>query len=440
MSHPAGFFFAADGKLYVTSYNTDQVLRYDAHSGQFIDVFVTGGLGGLDGPDGATFGPDGNLYVTSADNNDVLRYNGQTGQFIDVFVPQDGYLSYPGVPLFQLAGTLAGTVRDANTGQPLVGASIITTGTTQLTANTDSTGAYTLTSALIGSYTVTASLAGYIPMSATVIVSAGNLTVQDFSLVSTSASTPTPSTTPIGTPTESSTGTPASTDTAIPMATSTSTPINPATNTPGLPTSTPTEQPTPSPTDCPNPFVDIQDNTFYGAIHALSCRRVVRGLDASHYGPSATSTRGQFARVVVKGFGLPITTPSGGGQSFTDVPPGYFAYNYVETGYAAGILSGYDQNSCQAVGANYPCYLPNRAITRAELTKLVVKTAGYPRITPTTGATFVDVTSTYFAYIYIETAYAHGIINGVDSTHFAPGRSIRRDEMAQIVFKGMTTP
>ncbi len=198
--------------------------------------------------------------------------------------------------------------------------------------------------------------------------------------------------------------------------------------------------PTPTPTLCPVPFGDISGDLFYAAIGALYCSGAVSGTDATHYSPAGTSTRGQFARVVVKGFGLPITTPTSGQQSFTDVPPGYFAYHYIETGLAAGILSGYTADQCAAAGAAFPCYLPNRPITRAELTKLAVKAAGYPRITPTSGPTFVDVPASYFAYTYIETAYAHGIIRGTDATHFQPARNIRRDEMAQIVFKAVTTP
>ena len=197
--------------------------------------------------------------------------------------------------------------------------------------------------------------------------------------------------------------------------------------------------PTPTPTLCPVPFSDISGDLFYGAIGALYCGGAISGTDATHYSPAGTSTRGQFARVVVKGFDLPITTPTGG-PSFTDVPPGYFAYNYIETGYAAGILSGYTADQCAAAGATFPCYLPNQAITRAELTKLAVKAAGYPRITPTSGPTFVDVPPSYFAYTYIETGYAHGIIRGTDATHFQPARNIRRDEMAQIVYKAVTTP
>ncbi len=201
----------------------------------------------------------------------------------------------------------------------------------------------------------------------------------------------------------------------------------------------PPAPPPPTPTLCAAPFGDISGDAFYGAIAYLYCRGAVSGTDATHYSPAATSTRGQFARVVVKGFGLPIVTPTGG-QSFTDVPPAYFAYNYIETGLAAGFLSGYTAAQCAAAGATYPCYLPNRPITRAELTKLVVKAAGYTPSTPSGGPTFVDVPASYFAYSYIETAYTHGIIRGIDASHFQPDRIIRRDEMAQIVYKGYITP
>ena len=59
-----------------------------AVAGDFIDVFASGS--GLDAPNGLVFGPDGNLYVSSANTDQVLRYNGNTGAFIDVFVSADG--------------------------------------------------------------------------------------------------------------------------------------------------------------------------------------------------------------------------------------------------------------------------------------------------------------------------------------------------------------
>ncbi len=193
--------------------------------------------------------------------------------------------------------------------------------------------------------------------------------------------------------------------------------------------------PTPQPTVCPNPFVDINTNIFFHAINSLYCQGVINGTDTSHYNPGGTATRGQFAKLVALAFGLPLITPTSG-QSFTDVPPGYFAYVYIESGYHAGILSGFDQQGCTDHQALYPCYLPNVAITRAQLTKLVVNAGGYALLTPASGPTFTDVPPSNVFYAFIETAHAHHIINGYLDGTFRPNNPIRRDEMAQIVYAG----
>ncbi len=218
----------------------------------------------------------------------------------------------------------------------------------------------------------------------------------------------------------------------------TPTPTLSPTNTP-TPTQTPTQTPTLTPTDCPNPFVDISNDIFYGAIHYLNCRSVVNGTDATHFSPLQTSTRAQFAKIVVLAYGLTLVTPQTG-PTFTDVQPSYFAYAYIETGYINSILSGYDQATCTANNAQYPCYLPNLAITRAQLTKLVVNAAHYPLITPTSGQTFVDVPSSNVFYVAIETAYAHHVINGYPGNLFLPNNPIQRDQMCQIVYEAVTHP
>jgi S-layer homology domain len=197
---------------------------------------------------------------------------------------------------------------------------------------------------------------------------------------------------------------------------------------------------TPSPTACAIPFTDISGNIFYNAITYLYCGGAVNGTDATHYSPALTSTRAQFAKTVVLAFGLTLYTPNSG-QDFTDVPPGYFAYLYIETGYHAAILSGFDANGCAAHGATYPCYLPSLPITRGQLTKLVVNAAHYPLITPSDRQpTFTDVPWLHVFFLSIETAYMHGVISGYPDGSFRPNNPIRRDEMAQIVYKGMTTP
>lgn len=84
---PTAVAFDGAGNLYVASFNSDSVLKYSGVDGSFIEVFVTPGDGGLDGPDvGMTFGPDHNLYVPSFWNNQVMRYALATGDSMGPYI------------------------------------------------------------------------------------------------------------------------------------------------------------------------------------------------------------------------------------------------------------------------------------------------------------------------------------------------------------------
>ena len=91
LDEPQAIAFGPDGNLYVSGQGSDDVLRYDAATGDLIDEFVPTASGGLENPRAFAFGPDGNLYVASAATSSVIRYQGPSGanpgQFVDTFVP-----------------------------------------------------------------------------------------------------------------------------------------------------------------------------------------------------------------------------------------------------------------------------------------------------------------------------------------------------------------
>ena len=81
---------ASDAMIYVSGYQSNNILRYDAVTGAFIGEFVHSGNGGLNGPEQMAFGPDGNLYVASSYTASVKRYDGTTGAYLGDFASGHG--------------------------------------------------------------------------------------------------------------------------------------------------------------------------------------------------------------------------------------------------------------------------------------------------------------------------------------------------------------
>jgi hypothetical protein len=111
LQNPTALILGRDGNLYVSSQANSSVLRYDGTTGDFLDAFVPTGLGGLNTPRGLVFAPDGNLYVSSNGTQSVMRYDGTTGaplpapgQLGAVFASADGL--QPGSLVFGPDGNL----------------------------------------------------------------------------------------------------------------------------------------------------------------------------------------------------------------------------------------------------------------------------------------------------------------------------------------------
>jgi len=76
-----------EGDLFVSSHNTGEVLRFDSITGASKGVFIKAHEGGLTNPTAPNFGPDGKVYVGDLASNRVLRYD-RDGKFLDVFADE----------------------------------------------------------------------------------------------------------------------------------------------------------------------------------------------------------------------------------------------------------------------------------------------------------------------------------------------------------------
>ena len=89
---------AGADSLLVASYDTGNLLRYNAETFELRTVFAAGGAGGLVNPGELAIGPDGNVYVASYTSNSVFRFNGVTGAALGAFAgPASGLLGPRGM-------------------------------------------------------------------------------------------------------------------------------------------------------------------------------------------------------------------------------------------------------------------------------------------------------------------------------------------------------
>ncbi|WP_083207854.1 S-layer homology domain-containing protein [Fictibacillus arsenicus] len=105
-------------------------------------------------------------------------------------------------------------------------------------------------------------------------------------------------------------------------------------------------------------FADVTPNTYgYGTIAAVASIGAMGGFTDGTFRPDATLSRGEMASIIERAYDLEGTTT----KSFSDVKPGYWAYNSIQTILANGITGGYTDGT----------FRPNSPITRAEFSSML---------------------------------------------------------------------
>jgi hypothetical protein len=114
-------------------------------------------------------------------------------------------------------------------------------------------------------------------------------------------------------------------------------------------------------------------------------------------------------------------------QTFSDVPPDYWAFEFIEELLQSGITSG-------CGGGNY---CPENHVTRAQMAvflERVIHGASY-QPTPASGNLFLDVGANDFAAAYIEQLFNEGITGGCGGNNYCPTQAITRSQMAVFLLR-----
>jgi hypothetical protein len=121
--------------------------------------------------------------------------------------------------------------------------------------------------------------------------------------------------------------------------------------------------------------------------------------------------------------------------TFSDVPNTYWAWEYIEQLYAAGITSGCSTSPLM--------YCPSQTVTRDQMAVFLLRAkhgSGY--LPPEATGVFQDVPTDYWAASWIEQLTAEGITSGCSVTPklYCPSQTVTRDQMAVFLVRNFSLP
>ncbi len=193
------------------------------------------------------------------------------------------------------------------------------------------------------------------------------------------------------------------------------------------------------PTECSAAYTytDVAPNYWaYVFVNHLSCLHIVSGTGGGLFSPHAITSRAQFTKMLTLALGWPLVNNP---QYYTDVPPSNRLYTYVQTVTAHGLMNDYSPGDCAINLATYPCFLPNKAISRLQVAYNLVHAYGWA-IDTSGGPHFSDVGINDTGYAEVETCYHRGVVSGVGGGKFDPTGNVSRDQMSKFLYLSVRQP
>lgn len=173
-------------------------------------------------------------------------------------------------------------------------------------------------------------------------------------------------------------------------------------------------------------FTDISGHWAEGNINAFFLTGLVAGYGDGTFRPNQDATRAEFVKLLVLAAGHQETRPAQ--ASFADVPPQHWAYGYVQSAVASGILVPSDY------GANFG---PNAKLTRREMAMLMTRARNLEqratelRDAPLAYTDASDIPAWARGYIGVVTEL--GLMQGYPDGRFRPGGTALRSEVTSVL-------
>lgn len=147
-----------------------------------------------------------------------------------------------------------------------------------------------------------------------------------------------------------------------------------------------------------------------------------RGCGLARFCPEELVTRAQMAVFLERGMrGADFSPPAASGNLFLDVGAADFAASYIEQLFIDGITGGCGNNN----------YCPGDEITRAQMAVFLLRAKhGSEFSPPAATGVFQDVPVGSFADAFIEQLAAEGITGGCGGGNFCPNEPVTRAQMA----------
>ncbi len=168
-------------------------------------------------------------------------------------------------------------------------------------------------------------------------------------------------------------------------------------------------------------FVDIDGHWAKSDVDYVTARELFNGVDATHFAPDTTMTRGMMATVL---FRLDGEVKSGKSVDFSDVVADDWFAAAVDWAAEAGVINGYTDGT----------FGPNSSITREELVVMVYRYAGAPAVNGKDLNGFTDADDVAdWAAAAMTWAIQNGIIQGKGNDILDPKGNATRAEVSAVL-------